>query len=431
MLAVGLAIHGVVLRFHSRDEGRVLTLSFAFHVVACIGLNLVYQYYYGGGDLLTYHRLAVPIAEAMRFDFEGITPEVLGMLLQQEHRLPFLVNGDGSTGSMQAVAVFLCFITGDSLYASAMLITLASYLSKVLVFRALSPQLPADEKRLLLLAVMLSPSGVVWTSALLKEPMVMVFIGPFLLGVRSLVDGRRSLPAAAVVIASAAAIALFKPYVLVALIIASGVWITWARAPAGANSLITRPRNLLLAVSLIGFGFSAVSALFPGLALESLEESVTNQRHAAMTDEGDSNFSLEGPVPTDGSGPVKRGLGSQLALTPLALGTALFRPFIFEGRKAMQFMNALESTWLLVLTFQILARSRLTVVTSRVLRSPVLMMSLALVLILALGTGLSTANLGTLSRYRAPMMPFFLFLLLVLRTTARREVAVEVRHVTA
>jgi len=37
------------------------------------------------------------------------------------------------------------------------------------------------------------------------------------------------------------------------------------------------------------------------------------------------------------------------------------------------------------------------------------------VLVLALGTGLSTANLGTLSRYRAPMMPFFLLLLIILR----------------
>lgn len=410
VLVAGLAIHAVVLRFHSRDEGRVLTLSFAFHVVACIGLNLVYQYYYGGGDLLTYHRLSVPIAEAMRYDFEGITPDVVRMMLQQEHRLPFLINGDGSTSSMQAFAVFLCFVTGDSLYASAMIITVGSYLSKVLVFRALSPQLPAEEKRLLLLAVMLSPSGVVWTSALLKEPVVMIFIGPFLFGVRSLVERRRSLVAMALVVGSAASIVLFKPYVLVALVIASGVWMAWVRAPGGA-SLLARPRNLLFAVCIIGFGFSAASTLLPGLALESLEESVTNQRRAAMGEEGDSNFSLEGIEE-----PARRGLAAQLALTPLALGTALFRPFIFEARKAMQFLNALEATWLLILAVQVLTRARLATVTGRILKSPVLMMSLTLVLILGLGTGLSTGNLGTLSRYRAPMMPFFLFLLLVLRT---------------
>jgi hypothetical protein len=40
-------------------------------------------------------------------------------------------------------------------------------------------------------------------------------------------------------------------------------------------------------------------------------------------------------------------------------------------------------------------------------------------LALALGTGLATTNLGTLSRYRAPMMPFFFTLLLVLRAPER------------
>lgn len=432
VLAVGFAIHAVVLRLHRPDEARVLSTSFALHVVACIGLTLVYQYYYGSGDLLNYHRLSVPIAEAMRFDFENIGVEVTRMLFQQEHRLPFLVNGDGSTGSMQAVSVFLCFFTGDSLYASSMVITLGSWLSKLLIFRALSPGLSVQERRFALLAIMLSPSGIVWTSALLKEPMVMVFMGPFFLGVRWLIEGRRFTVAVASIVLAGGAIALFKPYVLVALVAASGVWVAWARAPGGAASLVSRPRNLLLGICLIGFGFSASSTLFPGLALESIEESVTNQRRAAMTDEGDSNFSIE-ETGLDRDAPIQRGLAAQLALTPLALGTALFRPFLFEARKAMQFLNALESTWLLVLAFQVLTRARIAATTTRILTSPALMMSLTLVLILGLGTGLSTANLGTLSRYRAPMMPFFLFILLALRGSAPRAEAVglEVRHVSA
>jgi hypothetical protein len=35
------------------------------------------------------------------------------------------------------------------------------------------------------------------------------------------------------------------------------------------------------------------------------------------------------------------------------------------------------------------------------------------VLALALGTGLATTNMGTLSRYRAPMEPFFFILIMV------------------
>lgn len=59
----------------------------------------------------------------------------------------------------------------------------------------------------------------------------------------------------------------------------------------------------------------------------------------------------------------------------------------------------------------------------RVTANPALMFSIVFVLVLGLGTGLSTANLGTLSRYRAPMMPFFLLLLLVLREPESKTLA--------
>ena len=45
------------------------------------------------------------------------------------------------------------------------------------------------------------------------------------------------------------------------------------------------------------------------------------------------------------------------------------------------------------------------------------------VLTFAVAVGLSTLNLGTLSRYRIPMMPFFTVLLFVLGQQAKREAA--------
>ena len=52
-------------------------------------------------------------------------------------------------------------------------------------------------------------------------------------------------------------------------------------------------------------------------------------------------------------------------------------------------------------------------------------------LALALGTGLASTNMGTLSRYRAPMMPFFFVLLMVLRfeKEATRRAAVALKRV--
>jgi hypothetical protein len=112
---------------------------------------------------------------------------------------------------------------------------------------------------------------------------------------------------------------------------------------------------------------------------------------------------------------------SQASLVPIALLTALFRPFIFESFSAMQFLNAIEMTWLTVLFWQVVRRNKAAGLVKRISDNPALMFCLAFVLVLALGTGLSTANLGTLSRYRAPMMPFFLLMLLVLREPEKSE----------
>lgn len=415
VLAVGLAIHAVVLRFHDREEGRVLTLSFAFHVAASIGLILIYTLYYTeGGDMISYHQFSVPIAAALRFDFESIAPEVLNLLFQREHRLPYDVVGESSTGSMQAVAVILSFLLGDSLYASAVLITIGSYVSKVLVYRAFRTAGPEGSRKLLLLALMLSPSGVMWTSGLLKEPMVMVFIGPLLLCFRWLLDGRRLALASVIGIVAGGSITLFKPYVLIALVIAGGVWITWARVIRDRGAIALKPGYLALAGLVVFVGFAGATRFFPKLTLDSVGESMAFQRRVAGEIEGGSNFSIEGPG-IDRESTQNLSLTSQLALAPLALITSLFRPFLFEARKAMQLLNAIEMTWLLVLFFQAFWGSGFRRALNFVTREPVLMFCVAFVVVLALGTGLSTSNLGALSRYRAPMMPFFLFLLLAVR----------------
>ena len=52
---------------------------------------------------------------------------------------------------------------------------------------------------------------------------------------------------------------------------------------------------------------------------------------------------------------------------------------------------------------------------TQVRASPALLFCFVLTVSLWLGTGLSSPNLGTLSRYRTPMMPFFFALLLLLR----------------
>ncbi|MDP3157108.1 MAG: hypothetical protein Q8N23_30840 [Archangium sp.] len=415
VLLIGFGIHQVVLRQHHRSfEQRLLNRSFVAHVAAGIGLILVYTYYYDGGDMISYHRYGVPIAEALRYDFGEVFPEVWSLFIHGDYRLPLEPVGLGSTGTMQVVAVALLFLLGNSLYAAALVISICSYLAKVMIYRALRSEFPDDKHEQVLFALALSPTGIVWTCALLKEPVLMVFFGPAFLGLKWILDGRRVAGGAVLVGLGGFVILLIKPYVLIAFALAGGAWIFWARTLRSGGNIIVKPAYFLVAAGVVMLGFTVVSTFVPSLSPDKVAESMQAQRRLSSREEGGSNFYLEGRDAPVGEAPAE-GFLSQIAIMPVALVTALFRPFIFESFSAMQFLNAIEMTWLLVLFVQMVRRNRWTDLVRRVTANPGLMFCLVFVLVLALGTGLSTANLGTLSRYRAPMMPFFLLLLIILR----------------
>jgi hypothetical protein len=119
----------------------------------------------------------------------------------------------------------------------------------------------------------------------------------------------------------------------------------------------------------------------------------------------------------------KTTLMGQLVFAPFALLSSLFRPFLFEARNAQMLANALETTVILVLTGMIFLRRRLADIWTTVSRTPMLMLCLVFVLTFAVAVGLTTTNLGTLSRYRMPLVPFLCVLLVALRQPMTRTVS--------
>jgi branched-subunit amino acid transport protein len=115
---------------------------------------------------------------------------------------------------------------------------------------------------------------------------------------------------------------------------------------------------------------------------------------------------LGGEVPTTLSG--------QLAYAPVALLTSLFRPSILEARNLLMLANAVETTVLTLLFARILFKRSLRNVRRQIMDEPFLVFCLVFVIAFGIAVGLTSTNLGTLSRYRSPIVPFFAVLLLVL-----------------
>ncbi len=422
MLAVGLLIHLAVLRRSEAQERNRLTASFAGHVLAALlQVWLVLYYFPGGGDMLGYYAEGVMGAESLRSDFWRFAPELWAALWRQEYHLPFEFSGTGATLSTSAAASFIVFVAGDSLYSSCMVVAIAAYLSQYSLYLALRMYFRPEQRPLILVGTCLIPSGVYWSSGLFKEALVMSALGPVVLALHWLANGQRRSLAIALGVGAGTVLVLIKPYVVMALSISASVFYLRRRFQAADPEL--KPFAIITSLLLAMGGLTIGSQYLGKDSTEGSAAMVAQQRRVGYANQGGSDYYLDSPAE---SGDTKeRTLAQELALAPLGLATALFRPLIFEARNAVQLANSIEATLLLVLFIQIIMRLGWAGFVRETMRSPVLAFCAVFAFALGLGTGLASSNLGTLSRYRAPMMPFFFTLLLMLRFGTKSRLEVE------
>jgi hypothetical protein len=108
-----------------------------------------------------------------------------------------------------------------------------------------------------------------------------------------------------------------------------------------------------------------------------------------------------------------------VALVPLGVATALFRPLLIEGTNPLLAISALEMTVFTVLVLRGLRNGRTVLLLAR--RSALFSMCITFVAVFSVALGISTTNLGTLARYRAPMMPFYAMALVGMSAAVRRR----------
>ena len=141
------------------------------------------------------------------------------------------------------------------------------------------------------------------------------------------------------------------------------------------------------------------------VAVDAIEGEMANLQIVGARVTGNSTYNLGA-----GSGNA----GAQIALAPVGLLTALFRPLIFEVSNPLMLLSALEVGMLTVLTVMTLFRRGLLGTLSEILRPPFLAFCLAFIIAFGTGVGIASTNLGSLARYRMPLIPFFAVLLFAL-----------------
>ena len=107
-------------------------------------------------------------------------------------------------------------------------------------------------------------------------------------------------------------------------------------------------------------------------------------------------------------------LTGMLTKFPLAVNVTLFRPYLWEARKPIIFLNAIEAFLFLFFTLKVIFSVGLKRIWKSIARSPNIQFCLVFTLIFAFAVGISSYNFGALSRYRIPCLPFYAMALVLI-----------------
>lgn len=395
----------VARRFDRRERSLIL-LSFGMHQLAALLNIVVTQYYYGYGDMLSYHDFGVVAADRMRADFLTVAPTLLQLLLRQDVVVPVPFETlTGSSASMQAASAFLMLVFVNSLYASCAFIATCAFLSKLALFKVLRAECPEVPSRHLIVASMLLPSALFWSSSLLKEPLAMIGLLTALYGWHQILLTRKWVRYSVAIFGGSTLAILVKGYAFPPFGLSIAAWhlareLRRRRGDAllSMGHAIGAAAGALVVIMITGF-------LLPQFAPDALTEQLAGMQTVGQAVEGGSNYSL---------GVSAGSATSQVALAPLGLLTALFRPSLLDVRSLPVFVSALETTAFSVAALIVLFRRGIPDALSELVRVPFLSFCSAFVVVFGTCVGLGTTNMGTLVRYRMPLIPFFAVLVVAL-----------------
>lgn len=388
----------------SQRERKWVTVSFFMHVgFACAQVPLV-RSFYGGGDMFMYFRYGEILAQMMEADPLHVVPEVTALLVHRQPHLPMMVIGaGGSTGTMSALAAWTFYLLGPSMYAASIAFAMLSLSGKIWMYRVFRANVDPTFRWPVAIAALFLPSLVFWSSGLIKEALVVAGLGWGLYGLHLWIREGRPTVAWTLMAAGAIPLLLVKPYILFPLLLAGGSWYYWARSLTRGRVAI-RPAYFAVATLLGVGGIVLLGQHFPEYSLDNFTARTTDLQQLGRR--GGSSFGSSGDVPTT--------LIGQFAYAPAALLTSLFRPFLFEVHNAPSLVNAVETTVLALLFARIFVTRSLGKVRRQILDDPFLVFCFVFVAAFGIAVGLASSNLGTLSRYRSPLLPFFVVLLVVL-----------------
>lgn len=300
-----------------------------------------------------------------------------------------------STGHFRSLVGVFISLNGGSFMACTFVIGTFGAIGQLLIFKYLRERFPGV-KEWFLYPLLFHPSLILWSALMTKDAMGIFSLGLLIYNVDKVVQHVRLRNVIGTLIGVQIAIG-FRSFILVMVLVFVFAAI-WDRKIVGAGVRLVRRSRFVEPSYIILCAIASVALLVVYLKYygqDMIEAQQTSTELYADLDAGSNirnvrlEYSFEGV----------------LAL-PIGVVNALFRPFIWEARQLNQLVAAIENLVVLGVVFYgwRCYFFRLTVPQRRSLRG-VFWGQALMCLVCAAGVGLYCSNLGTISRYRIPLIP--------------------------
>lgn len=337
---------------------RLLLLYWFVRVLVCLVLMLFYESFYGMLDAYNY----IFWDTSSLIDTEGVA------------------QGTFFTG---VIAASLMKLTGDSYHSVKLFFSFFGMWG--IYFLCRMSELYFGKRDLCFFALCaLYPSTIFWTSILGKDPIQVLAIGMFFLGMMKIIKRGTSLKSYILVVAGAMLAFIVRPWYLafMLLVIPVGLW----KRTGILTKLVVMASIPMIVVYSGYFGGSS-----------SFTEQMSSYHENFAESGGGSTLAAK-----DISSP------SKFVMTlPYLIFTTIYRPLPFDVNNAFSLLACIENMFLLVMTFMALKKIRWSHFKSA---SFLTLMTYITVWSVAYA-GPGSANLGTAVRYKISMLPVLLIVM--------------------
>lgn len=380
-------------------------------ILGGVFFSMIYVYYYGNGDTISFFRSALPLAEIALQEpgkyftalFSPNTMQNYYKFFNQDTGYPlgYVYRDPRSYILVRIISPFVILSFKSFLLTGAIISTIAfgGVWHMYRTFLRYYPRLQSQ----LAFAIIFFPSSVFWGSGIMKDTFTFTALGWFVYSMDLIFFLKKDRARGWMIAIFAAFIMItMKPYIFMMIFPSSLLWILYHRVARIRNALL-RALLLPMAMAILGYlTFFTLNSLGDRLSKFSidraLETIVTAQEDLKRSDQyGDNFFDL---------GEIEPTWTSVLSKFPTASFAGLFRPSLLEANNAVMLLAALENTWLLLFFIYILVRTRIYHFITLLRTNPLLQMCYLFALGYAFMIGITTPNFGAMVRFKIPLLPF-------------------------